>query len=104
VEWLRQVVVAATREGSHPVDRIGLGAPEDDDRYVAVPRPPRLTLAEAPADVEIVEEDEVGTSPLGQLERRVALLDANHFEAVIGQMTLEERGNARLRVGDKEGG
>ena len=102
MERLRQVVVATAREGTNAVHRVSLRAPEDDHRHVAIPRPAGLAFTQAPADIKIVEQDEVRPGPLGELEGLVALPGADDVEAVVGQMSLEEPGDARLRVGDEQ--
>ena len=97
MERARDVVVAATVERAHAVDGVRFRVAEHDHRHATVPRPARLAFAEAPADVELGgEEDEVGTYPLGERERRLLVVGTHDLEAVVREMALEEATDALL--------
>jgi len=76
---VRQVVVAATLERLHALDRVGLDAAEHDHRHLAVPAPSGLALAQAAAELGgggigklVSDQDEIGRGLLGQAQRLVA--------------------------------
>ena len=83
VERPHEEVVATAVERAHAVDRIRLRLAQDDHRHVAVP------CAELVQCVRVPEQDEV----------RLRLL-VDDLEAVVSQMTFEERPRVELRLGE----
>jgi hypothetical protein len=102
VERPRHVVVAAAIEGANTVDRVGLGAAEHDHGHLTVPRPPWLALPKAAAQLGR-GEDERGLQTLQELERFALGLGAEHVEAVVCEVALEEFPGRRLRLGEQHG-
>jgi hypothetical protein len=79
-------VVAAPRERPDPVDGVGFLCADHDHWEVAK----RVECR------RVAEQDEIGMSPRGQLERRVTIIRAQDVKSVLCEMTLEEAANAGL--------
>ena len=69
VDVARDDVVRSALEGADADDRVRARLGEDDQRDVAVPRPPGLAGADPPAEVGLTRDDDVGQEPLGEVER-----------------------------------
>src|SRR6476659_10031687 len=95
-------VVGTAIEGADTLDRVGRRR-EDDDRDVAIPGPPRLAAAQAQAELELGEEDDVRPSALRELERLRAACGSEDVEAVVAQLSAEVLPRRWLRFGDEDG-
>src|SRR5438105_4029198 len=89
-------VVGAALERPSAVDRIRLGSAEDDERHLAAPRAALLERR------GVAEEDQIRPGPLRELERLAARGGAEHVEAVVGEVALEEASRRGLRLGDED--
>jgi len=81
-------VVRAAIEGTHALDEIRRGS-EQDHRHVPVPRPSGLSAAEAQAEVELGEENEIRTCTLREVERLASARRAEHVEPVVLELAPE---------------
>ncbi len=95
-------VVGSAVEGAHPLDGIGRGR-EQDHGDVSIPRPAGLAAAQPEAEVELGEENEVGSRALGELERLRTACGVEDVEAVVAQMSAEVLARLGLGLGDEDG-
>ncbi len=104
VEGPVEIVVAATVEGTHAVDRIRLRAAEQDHGHLAVPGAAGLALAKPAAELgalRVADQHEVGTRLLQEIER-LTVLRADDVEPVLAQVSLEEAPRRFLRLVQQE--
>ena len=78
--------------------------PEQDHGDVAVPRPAGNAVAETRAELQLGDEDEVGTHALGQVEDLAGVAGAEDVEPVVGELALEEAAGLGLGFGDDQRG
>ncbi len=90
----RDEVVAAARERTHAVDRVGGLVPDHDHRQVR----------ERVEHIGVAEQHEVRPRALGELERGAAVAGAEDVEAVVREMALEEAAHVGGGLGDQECG
>ena len=102
MERARHVIVAAAIERADAVDGVGLAAAEDDHRHLAIPRAPGLAFAKAAAQLGR-RENERRLQTFHELQRLPLCLGAEHVEAVVCEVALEELPGRRLRLGEQHG-
>lgn len=79
------------------------GRTDDDHRHVAVPAATRLTRPQARAEIELGQQDEIGSRPLGELERLAVEARRRHLETVACQLPFEVAPDSGLRLGEQQG-
>ena len=98
------VVVGAALERAGAVDGVRRLAAQQDHRDVAIPRAARHAVAQARAELQLGDEDEVGAHALGQVEDLARVAGAEHVEPVVGELALEEAAGLGLGFGDDQRG
>ena len=95
-------VIGAALERTHALDGVR-PCGEHDDRNVPIPRPPGLAAPKPQAEVELGEQDDVGTRGLRELERLAAPRGTEDVEAVVAKLPAEKLARLGLRLGDENG-
>lgn len=97
-------VVRPSLEGPHTVDRVGPGRADDDHRHLSIPGAARLTRSQTRAELELGEQDEIGTRTLRDLECLAVETRRRHLKAVARQLPLEVAPDPGIRLGEQQGG
>ena len=94
-------VVRASVERAHTIDRVR-GRRQEDHGDVSIPCPARLAATQPEAELELLEEHEIGSGLLREVEGLARARRAEDVEAVVAQLAAEILARFRLELCDED--
>ena len=94
-------VVGSSIESANAFDGIRRGC-EENHGDISIPGPPRLPAPKSEAEIELREQDDVGSCSFGKLERFAPPRCAEDVEAVVAELPSQVLARLELGLGDKD--